>query len=102
MATETRDRDPDFPVLFAATVRTPVAPMHGEPRIASQMVSQQIAGHHVEILDEEGDWLRARGRDGYEGWMHAGFLARAPQGATRQSRQPARLSLGCVTTTSSG
>ena len=31
--------------------------------------------------------------------MHLGFLARAPEASARQSRQPSRVSLGCVTTT---
>jgi hypothetical protein len=88
--------------LYQCTVRTPVAPMHGEPRIASQMISQQIAGHRVDVIDEEGDWVRARGGDGYEGWMHSGFLARAPQPSPRQSRQTVRVSLGCVTKTAGG
>jgi cell wall-associated NlpC family hydrolase len=94
--------DTDEPVLCAATVRTPIAPMHSEPRVASQMISQQTAGHRVEVLDEEGDWFRARGTDGYDGWMHTGFLARAPQSTARQSRTTARISLGCTTRTASG
>jgi cell wall-associated NlpC family hydrolase len=102
MATADRLVQEDLPVLFTATVRTPVAPMHGEPRIASQMISQQLAGHHVEIVDEEGDWVRARGADAYEGWMHLGFLSRAPRSSARQSRQASRVSLGCVTRSSSG
>jgi cell wall-associated NlpC family hydrolase len=102
MIDDDRTGDDDAPVLFTATVRTPIAPMHGEPRIASQMISQQVAGHRVEIVDEEGDWVRARGDDAYEGWMHVGFLARAPHGSTRQSRQASRISLGCVTRSSSG
>jgi gamma-D-glutamyl-L-lysine dipeptidyl-peptidase len=102
MATETHIVDADAPVLYEATVRTPIAPMHSEPRIASQMISQQIAGHRVDVLEDEGDWLRARGADGYDGWMHSGFLARAPQSTARQSRQTARISLGCVTSTSTG
>jgi gamma-D-glutamyl-L-lysine dipeptidyl-peptidase len=65
-------------------------------------VSQQLAGHAVEVLDEDGDWVRARGDDGYEGWMHIGFLARAPKSGTRQSRQASRVSLGCVTTIAAG
>jgi hypothetical protein len=93
---------PDAPVLFQATVRTPVAPMHGEPRVASQMISQQIAGHRVDVLEEAGDWCRARGADGYDGWMHGGFLVRAPQASARQSRQTARVSLGCMTRTAAG
>ncbi len=102
MATEIPLPVAEPPVLYRATVRTPLAPMHADPRIASQMVSQQIAGHRVEIIDEEGDWVRARGADRYEGWMHIGFLAREPQSTTRQSRQTPRVSLGCVTTTGAG
>jgi cell wall-associated NlpC family hydrolase len=91
-----------LPALFTATVRTPVAPMHGEPRIASQMISQQLAGHRIDVVDEDGDWVRARGADEYEGWMHVGFLARTPEGTARQSRQASRISLGCVTRSPSG
>jgi cell wall-associated NlpC family hydrolase len=94
--------DADAAPLFSATVCTAVAPMHGEPKVASQMVSQQLAGHHVDVVDEDGEWLRARGDDGYEGWMHRGFLARTPHDGARQSRRPARVSLGCVTRTGAG
>lgn len=102
MATEIHTVDADAPVLYVATVRTPVAPMHTEGRIASQMISQQIGGHRVDVLDEDGDWVRARGGDGYDGWMHTGFLARAPQSSARQSRQTSMISLGCVTRTGLG
>jgi hypothetical protein len=94
--------DPDAPVLYEVTVRTPIAPMHSEPRIASQMISQQVAGHPLEVLDTEGDWCRARGTDGYDGWMHGGFLARAPEPGARKVHQPARISLGCQTQTAAG
>src|SRR5262245_22254513 len=99
MAIDTYDIDQPLPVLFGAMVRTPIAPMHGEPRIASQMISQQVAGHRVEIVDEEGDWVRARGADDYEGWMHVGFLGRSPDS---HSRHASRVSLGCITRTSAG
>src|SRR6185503_3673595 len=102
MATDVRGADGAVTVRFSATVRSPIAPMHAEPRIASQMVSQQVAGHRVDVVDEEGDWVCARGADGYDGWMHLGFLARAPESPSRQSRQTVRYSLGCVTRTSSG
>jgi cell wall-associated NlpC family hydrolase len=102
MATEMHTVDADAPVLYVATVRTPIAPMHSEPRVASQMISQQIAGHRVDVLDEEGDWMRARGADGYDGWMHTGFLARAPQPTARRSGPAPVISLGCVTRTASG
>jgi cell wall-associated NlpC family hydrolase len=103
MATDRHTVEPNAPVNYVATVRTPVAPMHSEPRIASQMISQQIAGHHVDVLEQEGDdWVRARGTDGYDGWMHCGFLVRAPEATARQSRQPSVISLGCTTRTASG
>jgi gamma-D-glutamyl-L-lysine dipeptidyl-peptidase len=98
---ETRSLEPELSVLYAATVRSPVAPMHGEPGIASPMISQQVAGHRVEVLDEERDWVRARGEDGYEGWMHIGFLTRIQRGSVAQ-HQETLISLGCITRTSSG
>ena len=83
----------DDPPLFRARIAAPIAPMHEEPRVASQQVSQQLAGHDVDAMDMEGDWIRARGEDGYEGWIHTGFLERAgpDAGASRL------ISLGCVT-----
>jgi len=102
MPTDTHTVDADAPILYVATIRTPVAPMHSEPRISTAMISQQIAGHRVDVLEEEGDWVRARGSDGYDGWMHLGFLARAPQSSARQSRGASIISLGCVTRTAKG
>ena len=99
---EARLVEPALPVLYAATVRSPVAPMHGEPGIASPMISQQVAGHRVDVLDEEGDWVRARGEDGYEGWMHIGFLKRVPKSTMSQSDDASLISLGCVTRSATG
>jgi gamma-D-glutamyl-L-lysine dipeptidyl-peptidase len=89
-------------VLYGAIVRAPVAPMHAEPRISSAMVSQQLAGHRVDALAEDGDWVRVRGADEYEGWMHAGFLSKAPATTARQSRRTTRISLGCTARTAAG
>jgi hypothetical protein len=76
--------------------------MHGEPRIASQMISQQVGGHRVDVLEEEGDWVRARGADGYDGWMHTGFLVRASNRRAGETDVPLRVSLGCTTYTVTG
>ena len=98
---------PDSPTrgetgLYSAIIRAPVAPMHGEPRISSAMISQQLAGHRVDAIAEEGEWARVRGADGYEGWIHVGFLAKAPATTARQSRRITRISLGCSTRTATG
>ena len=84
---------------YEATVRSPIASMHAEPTVTSPMVSQQLAGHSVEVLEETADWVRASGPDHYDAWMHRGFLTRAPQPSARQSRHSTRISLGCVTRT---
>jgi Cell wall-associated hydrolases (invasion-associated proteins) len=99
---EPRFAEPVLPVLYAATVRSPVAPMHGEPGIASPMISQQVAGHRVDVLDEEADWVRARGEDGYEGWMHVGFLTRAANSTISARDDGSVISLGCVVRTAKG
>ena len=98
MANEARGADVgqspvDDPPLFRARVASPIAPMHEEPRVASQQVSQQLGGHDVDAMDLEGDWIRARGEDGYEGWIHTGFLEHPPADDSAQRL----ISLGCVT-----
>ncbi len=93
-------RTGDGSVRYEATIRSPIAPMHAEPRIASQMISQQLAGHRIDVIDEDGDWVCARGADGYDGWMHVGFVARAANdGRAGDGR---RLSLGAVVRTPNG
>lgn len=76
-----------------AVVVSAVAPLHAEPRVQSPQVSQRLAGERVEVLDWESEWLLVRGSDGYEGWMHSGYVQ-----PTHHSALPgdARVSLGCV------
>lgn len=85
-----------------AVVRTPVAPMHAEPRVASPMVSQQLGGHCVRIVEQEGEWSCVRGADEYDGWVHGGFLLRGTDAATTTPRRRARISLGCVVEDAAG
>ena len=76
-----------------AMIVSSVAPMLAEPHVSSGQVSQQLSGHIVSIVEDQGDWLLVRGRDEYEGWMHRGYLARG----ARAAEDPRRLiSLGCV------
>lgn len=80
--------------VAGATVVAAVAPMLAEPHVSSGQVSQQLAGHVVSIVEDQGDWLLVRGRDDYEGWMHRGYLTR--NGAATDRRDDGRMSLGCV------
>ena len=78
------------------TVRAPIAPLHEEPRVSSAQVSQRLAGHEVEVLSRDDDWLRVRGDDGYEGWLHRGYLAAATVASEVPPRERLRTSLGCT------
>lgn len=69
--------------------------------MASVQISQRLSGHEVELLDEQDDWYLARGVDGYEGWIHRGFLSAASP-SHRGSGELPRISLGCVTRTPEG
>jgi hypothetical protein len=79
-----------------AAIRAPIAPMYAEPYVASIQISQRLSGHEIELIEAQDDWFCARGIDGYEGWIHRGFLA--PPGSTNGAQ---RVSLGCVTTNGS-
>lgn len=85
-----------------ATVRSPIAPMYGDPYVASVQISQRLSGHEVELLEEQDDWYLARGVDGYEGWIHAGFLSPEPPASSRRSGELPRVSLGCLTRAANG
>lgn len=76
-------------------VRAAVAPILGEPRVAASQISQAVAGHAVAALYRDGAWWRVRGGDGYEGWIHVGYLEPAAAlGAPVQWPAPATLSMG--------
>ena len=76
-----------------------VAPMLAEPHVSSGQVSQQLAGHVVSIIEDQGDWLLVRGADDYEGWMHRGYLAGR---AAAEAGSDERVSLGCVVASADG
>lgn len=84
-----------------AMVMAPVAPLNSEPKISSPQTSQRLCGHHLEILEQRDDWVNVRGEDGYEGWIHRGFLA-SPETGEGTGRSPGAAgsricSLGCIT-----
>jgi gamma-D-glutamyl-L-lysine dipeptidyl-peptidase len=79
-------------------VTAAIAPLQSEPAAGSQQVSQRLAGHCLTVLEERDPWMRVRGRDDYEGWVHRGYLD--AEGSARYERQ--RTSLGCVIRDSRG
>ena len=79
-------------------VRAAVAPLHAEPKASSEQVSQSVGGHLATVLEVRDGWRRVRLGDGYEGWMHEGYLEPEPLLADQVSTwsSTSRLSLGCT------
>lgn len=86
----------DAPTTGEAMVVAAVAPLHAEPKVSSTQISQYLAGAALAILEDLRDWLFVRGADGYEGWMHQGYVARLRPTVMRPIGRPARVSLGAT------
>src|SRR5256885_6444735 len=101
MATDVRVDDEAVMVstVAGAVVAAAIAPMLAEPHVSSGQVSQQLAGHVISIVEDQGDWLLVRGADEYEGWMHRGYLAKL---AAPDDGGDRRTSLGCVDAAADG
>jgi hypothetical protein len=85
-----------------AIVRTPMAPVFAEPRVASAQISQLLAGRYLDLLERRDDWYRIRGPDEYEGWLHHGYLSPVSENGSHRIVQLDRVSLGCITTNGGG
>ncbi|HUF66620.1 MAG TPA: SH3 domain-containing C40 family peptidase [Gemmatimonadaceae bacterium] len=88
------------------SVRVALAPLLAKPSSASIQISQLLGGHAVDVREERGEWLRVAGADGYDGWVHGGYLGGAvrtgngsPPSGWRTRRA---LSLGCTARTTAG
>lgn len=77
--------------------RTPLAPLVDEPRASATQISQILHGHCAAVLAREGNWLRVRGGDDYEGWIHQGYVEPCdnPTGADWGWNSESEMSLGC-------
>lgn len=61
-----------------AIVTAAIAPLLAAPQLTAPRASDALHGETLDVLDVEAQWLRVRGRDGYIGWLHAGFATRGP------------------------
>jgi len=76
-----------------------------EPDVRTTQVSQLLRGHAAEVVARQGLWLRVKGGDQYEGWIHQGYVASiADDGEPLITGwdDPRPLSLGCTVRDESG
>jgi hypothetical protein len=82
----------------AAIARSTIAPLLAEPTVRAEQLSQLVLGETADVLRANGEWRRLRTRlDGYEGWMHAGYILEVNDGEAEKWRdEAAGWSLGAV------
>lgn len=77
-----------------------IAPMLCEPDVRTTQVSQLLHGHIAVVIERRGLWLHINGADGYQGWVHQGYVVTMPPPAPILSEtgwsDPRPLSLGCT------
>ncbi|HET9151381.1 MAG TPA: C40 family peptidase [Gemmatimonadales bacterium] len=63
--------------MSSVVVTAAVAPVHAEPSVRAEQVTQLVLGETASIREDHGEWLAIRSDvDGYQGWMNAGYLRR--------------------------
>lgn len=68
--------------------RSAIAPLMATASLCTEQVSQLVLGETAGVLEYAGEWRRVRcHHDGYEGWVHAGYVLGldAVSGATWRS-----------------
>jgi hypothetical protein len=71
-----------------------------EPDVKTTQVSQLLHGHVAEVIERNGLWLHVKSADGYDGWVHQGYVVTIPQPVPPPAKtgwdDPRPLSLGCT------
>jgi hypothetical protein len=73
-----------------------LAPVHAEPSVRAEQVTQLVLGETAAVREDHGEWLAIRcDVDGYQGWVNAGYLRRLDDSALGSWRDRATsVSLG--------
>ena len=45
-----------------------------EPDVKTTQVSQLLHGHVAQVVERNGLWLHVTSADGYNGWVHQGYV----------------------------
>ena len=78
--------------------RAAVVPLQAEPTLRAEQVSQVVLGETAAVVESTGEWRRVRcDLDGYEGWVHLGYVVELDAGdADRWRSEAAGWCLGAV------
>ncbi len=84
--------------MSSVIARSAIAPLLAQPSLRAEQVSQLVLGETGRVLEAAKEWRRIRGDlDGYEGWVHFGYLIETdPAGASQWTRAAAGWSLGAT------
>jgi gamma-D-glutamyl-L-lysine dipeptidyl-peptidase len=73
--------------MSSAIARAAVAPVLAGPSVRAEQVTQLILGESAAIMERSGDWRRVCIHiDGYNGWIHAGYLLEVEDAKVREWR----------------
>lgn len=71
----------------AAIASAAIAPVLAEPRARAEQVTQLVLGETASITERSGDWRRVcTTNDGYDGWVHSGYLSERDDRAAEEWR----------------
>ena len=84
-----------MPSLIA---RSAVTPLFAQPSLRAELVSQLVLGETAAVEETSDQWLRVRcDHDGYEGWVHSGYVVQTDDvAADRWRREASAWSLGAT------
>jgi gamma-D-glutamyl-L-lysine dipeptidyl-peptidase len=71
----------------AVIARAAIAPVLAEPRVRAEQVTQLVLGETAAVVDNSGEWRRVCTTfDGYDGWIHSGYLTQVDDSVAEQWR----------------
>lgn len=61
--------------MSSVIARSAITPVFAQPSLRAEQVSQLVLGESGLVEESSGEWRRIRcDHDGYQGWVHAGYL----------------------------
>jgi hypothetical protein len=73
--------------MTSVIARAAIAPVLAQPAARAEQVTQLILGETAGVVERRGDWRRVCTHDdGYEGWIHSGYLREVDDGDSSEWR----------------